>query len=304
MYSLKDIITVEDLFAGDIMQILKTAQKFENKGIPLKALQGKVLGSLFFEESTRTRFSFEAAMQRLGGSVVGFSSIDGTSMATKGESVQDTIRVIDGYADCLVMRHPDPGSAKMAADLAQKPVINGGDGSNEHPTQTLVDLYAIFQSQGRLEKLTVALVGDLKHGRVPHSLAKALAHFPSVTQLWVAPEKLRMPEEVRTYVAQNGGTAHEVETIEEVIPRIDILMMTRVQAERFKSKKEYDSLKDVYVLRSDMFENARTNLRILHALPRRYEIPEEIDVLPFAYYFQQAHGGMYVRAALLQSIMQ
>ncbi len=299
----KSVISVDDLSKEDIESVLELAEHFETKGYLKHRLDGIVLGSLFFEGSTRTRLSFETAIQRIGGSVVGFAGAAGTSYQKKGESFEDTIRMVDGYVDLTVIRHPEVGSAKRAAQAAEHPVINAGDGANEHPTQTLIDLYAIKKTQGSLDNLTVAMVGDLKYGRVPHSLARALTHFPSTKQLWVAPESLKMPSEVTKRVKEAGVEVTETETLQEAVEQADILYMTRVQAERFKDAAEYDAVKDVYILSSAILKKTKPTMRILHALPRRYEIPEEIDTLPHAYYFEQAKGGVPVRASLLTHIL-
>lgn len=299
---MRDLISIHDLTKGAIEKLLATARGHESAGIPPDALRGRVVASLFFEPSTRTRLSFEAAIQRLGGGVIGFSGSEGTSMK-KGESFEDTIRMVDGYADCIVVRHPDAGSAQRAAAVATHPVINGGDGPNEHPTQTLIDLYTILSTQGTLEGLRIALVGDLKYGRVPHSLAQALTHFPTTAQVWVATDAMRMPNEIRASVQGKGISVTETDRLEDVIGDVDILMMTRVQGERFADPAEYERVKDVYTLQPEMFMNVKKNLKILHPLPRLNEIPTSIDALPHAYYFEQAHHGMFVRAALLTELL-
>jgi aspartate carbamoyltransferase catalytic subunit len=299
----RDVLSIDDLTKEDIESVLELAATYEREGYePRNRLAGHLLGSLFFEPSTRTRLSFEAAMQRLGGGVVGFSGVESTSHGAKGESFADTIRMVDGYADVIVVRHPSPGSAAEAASIAVHPVINAGDGAHEHPTQTLIDLFAIQKTQNRIDALTIGLVGDLKYGRVPHSLAKALTHW-KVRQVWVAPDELRMPEEIRAAVQAAGSTITETESLAEVMPEVDILYMTRVQAERFDQPEEYERVKDVYVLSEPLLESAKGSMRILHALPRRFEIPEQIDQSEHAYYFQQAHGGMAVRAALLTHVI-
>lgn len=298
----KDIIAIQQLTKKEILSILQLASEYQEKGIPGDVLKGKLVGSLFFEPSTRTRLSFEAAAQRLGAGVIGFSGTESTSVK-KGESLEDTIRMVDGYVDAIVMRHPEIGSATRAAEVAMRPVINGGDGANEHPTQTLIDLYAIQRTQGTLDGLTVAMVGDLKYGRVPHSLAKALAHFPTTKQIWVAHDLLKMPEEVKAFVQEKGIAVEETEQLEDVLSQADIVMMTRVQQERFADVAEYEKVKDVYVLRPEMVAAAKKSMKILHPLPRLYEIPTTIDTLKHAYYFQQAQNGMYVRAALLTKVL-
>lgn len=297
-----DVTSIEQFSRTDIESVLSLARQYLTNGIPNTVLAGKVVGSLFFEPSTRTRLSFATAVHRLGGSVVGFDTAEATSIA-KGESLTDTIRMVDGYVDIIVMRHPDAGSASVAAEVAKNPVVNAGDGAHQHPTQTLLDLFAMMQSQGTLDGLKVAFVGDLKYGRVPHSTARALALFPTTHQYWVAPKNLAMPDEVREYVHQKGVEVTEVEDLQSILPQVDIVMMTRVQKERFTDVAEYERVKDVYILTPEMLQQVKSNLRILHPLPRLYEIPTSVDVLPYAYYFQQASFGVPVRAALLSLII-
>lgn len=306
MWKGRDVVSIEDVSRDDLVELLERATEFERNGYPKDLLRGKIIASLFFEASTRTRLSFEAAIQRLGAGVIGFSDAGDTSFAKKGESFSDTIRMVDGYADAIIMRHPESGSAAAAADIAGKPFINAGDGANEHPTQTLLDLFAIQQTQGTLgsKPMHVALVGDLKYGRVPHSLAKALALFPEVKQYWVAPTELAMPQEQLDYVKTHNIEVEQVEKIDDIIEEVDILYMTRVQAERFEDAAQYEAVKDVYVLSPALLKKAKASMRILHALPRRFEIPESIDVLPQAWYFEQAAGGVPVRAALLSLILE
>lgn len=295
----QDFLSITTPSKEDIEAILALATKYDNGEFQSDVLKGKVIGSLFFENSTRTRLSFETAIQRLGGSVVGFAGSESTSMHTKGESFEDTIKVISGFVDAIVIRHPDTGSAKTAADIAQVPVINAGDGPNEHPTQTLLDLYSIQRTQGSLDNLTIAMVGDLKYSRVAHSLAKALVHWPSTKQIWIAPAELRMPLDIKTFVANTGVIINETEDFEGVIPEADIILMTRVQVERFTDSAIYERLKDVYVLRNSMLTHAKSTMKIISPLPRREELPLEIDASPHAYYFQQAAHGVPVRMALL-----
>jgi aspartate carbamoyltransferase catalytic subunit len=301
----KDILRIEDVNRADFEYLLKSAKKMKKRIGPARyeTLGIKVVGSLFFETSTRTRLSFDAAAARLGIRTIGFDGIDGTSMSKKGESFEDTIRMVAGYSDAIVLRHPEAGAAERAAAVSHVPIINAGDGANEHPTQTLVDLYAMSRTHGKIDGLKVAMVGDLKYGRVPHSLAKALTVFDDVEQYWVAPDELPMPDSVREYVASRGGVIHDAKKIEEVIEEVDILYMTRVQVDRFKDMNAYEKIKDVYVLTPEMVKRGKDGMRILHALPRRYEIPEEIDALPQAYYFQQAQGGVPIRMALLRAIL-
>lgn len=299
----KDIIRIEDLTRADFEYLLKRAKKIEKEVRNRDYIAERVVASLFFETSTRTRLSFESAAWRNGYPVIGFEGTEGTSMSKKGESFEDTIRMVSAYADVIVMRHPEVGSAERAAAVSSVPIINAGDGPNQHPTQTLVDLYAMTKTHGKIDGLKVAMVGDLHYGRVPHSLAKALTEFDDVEQYWVAPDELPMPEEVRQYVSGRGGVIHDAKTIEEVIEEVDILYMTRVQKDRFEDMKAYDKVKDVYILTPEMVARGKDSMRILHALPRIYEIPESIDALPQAFYFQQAAGGVPVRRALLSAVL-
>ena len=256
-------------------------------------MKSRVIASCFFEASTRTRLSFEAAVQRLGGSLIGFSDGRNTSMAQKGESLQDSIRIITGYADALIMRHPYDGAARLAAEVSNVPVINGGDGANQHPTQTLLDLFTIAECQGRLQGLNVAFVGDLKYGRTVHSLAQALALFQCNLH-FIAPSSLQLPD----YLLQRLPNSQCDERIESVLDHVDILYMTRLQRERF-DPTEYAHITSQYVLKASMLTQVKSNLRILHPLPRVDEIDTSVDYTPYAYYFQQAENGLYARQALL-----
>ncbi len=296
------IINIEDLTRADIEQVLTLADRYEKKGIPTKALKGKIVASAFFEPSTRTRLSFEAAAHRLGADVISIQSADSTSLK-KGESYADTGRMLASYADLIVTRSADAGSAQEMAGVVSVPIINAGDGPHQHPTQTLIDLFAIQKTQGQVDGLTIALVGDLKYGRVLHSLAKALTYYSGVKQIWVAPESLTMPDEVRDVVRSSDGELTETTGLEAVIPQADIIVIPRMQQERFESKAAYEKVKDAYVLTVDMLIDAKENMRILSPLPRLYELPAEIDTLTHAYYFEQAAGGVPVRAALLNTIL-
>lgn len=264
-------------------------------------LTGKVIASCFFEASTRTRLSFETAIQRQGGTIIGFADSTNTSMGKKGETLSDSIRMISSYADAIVMRHPQEGSARLASEVATVPVVNGGDGSNQHPSQTLLDLFTIHECQGRLENLTVTFVGDLKYGRTVHSLAQALSLFECRFH-FIAPDALAMPDYLLRELDSKNIDYSRVSSLEEAIPNSDILYMTRVQKERF-DPTEYMHLASQYILSTDLLKNAPEHLRILHPLPRVDEIPFEVDSTPFAYYFQQAENGVYARQALLALIL-
>ena len=266
--------------------------------------RGKKLATLFYEPSTRTRLSFEAAMLNLGGSVLGFSSADSSS-ASKGESVADTIRVISGYADICAMRHPKEGAPLVASRFSRIPVINAGDGGHQHPTQTLTDLMTIRRRCGRLDNLTIGLCGDLKFGRTVHSLIKSLARFEGIRFIMISPEELKIPDYIREEVLRAKGIPfEEVETMEEVMPRLDILYMTRVQRERFFNEEDYIRLKDTYILDEEKLRLASPNLSVLHPLPRVNEIAGEVDDDPRAAYFEQAQNGVYVRMALIMKLLE
>ena len=265
-------------------------------------LQGRVVATLFFEPSTRTRLSFETAVCRLGGKVIGFSDAS-TSSSTKGETLKDTIKIVSNYADAIVMRHYLEGAAQYATEVSPVPIINAGDGSNQHPSQTLLDLYSIRQTQGSLEQKTIVMVGDLKYGRTIHSLIEGMQPF-SPRFIFVAPKELALPEEYRSYCREHNIPFEEVtEFTSEVIAEADILYMTRVQRERFSDPEEYERVKNVYILDRELLCLAKPNLKILHPLPRVQEIAQEVDDHPAAYYFRQALNGLYVRQSILSEVL-
>ena len=267
------------------------------------ACDGKLLATLFYEPSTRTRFSFEAAMLRLGGQVIGFSEPNSSSVA-KGESIADTIRTIACYADIAVMRHPKEGAPRVAANSTDMPVINAGDGGHQHPTQTLTDLLTIRRRKGGFENLTVGLCGDLKFGRTVHSLIKALSRYAGVKFVLISPEELRVPDYVRRGVLEaNNIPFREVKKMQEVLPGLDVLYMTRVQRERFFNEDDYIRLKDRYILDAEKMQLANENMMVLHPLPRVNEIAVEVDSDPRALYFEQAKNGMFVRMALIMKLL-
>ena len=291
------LVTIANLTKEKIEYLVEMAQEFE-KYPNRKILEGKVLATLFFEPSTRTRLSFETAANRLGARVIGFTDPKVTS-STKGETLKDTIIMVGGYADIIVMRHYLEGAALYASEVSPVPVVNAGDGANQHPTQTMLDLYSIYKTQGTLENLNIHLVGDLKYGRTVHSLLMAMRHF-NPTFHFIAPKELAMPEEYKQYCCEHGIKFVEHEDFnEEIISQADILYMTRVQRERFTDLMEYERVKDVYVLKASMLESAKDNLRILHPLPRVNEIAYDVDEDPHAYYFQQAKNGLYAREAII-----
>lgn len=302
---MKHIIDPLDLTVEEITKLLdmaddmaKNPKKYED------VCRHKKLATLFYEPSTRTRLSFEAAMLNLGGSVLGFSSADSSS-ASKGESVADTIRVISGYADICAMRHPKEGAPKVASQYAAIPVINAGDGGHQHPTQTLTDLLTIRTVKGRLDNLTIGLCGDLKFGRTVHSLIKSLARYENIRFVLIAPEELRIPEYIREEVLRAGNIPFtEVLKMDEVMPELDILYMTRVQRERFFNEEDYVRLKDSYILDTHKMSLARKDMYVLHPLPRVNEISTDIDDDPRAAYFKQAQYGVYVRMALIVKLLE
>ena len=255
----------------------------------------------FFEPSTRTRLSFETAIQLLGGNVIGFSSTAGTSIQ-KGESLADTITMVASYADLIVMRNPIEGSARFASEVSKVPVINAGDGANQHPTQCMLDLYSIRKTQGTLENLEITLVGDLKYGRTVHSLVEAMCNFNAKFNL-VSPVELKLPSVVKQHIKDRNLEYHQYTELEDAIPHSDIIYMTRIQRERFPDPEEYEKVKNSYVLRNAMLENSKPNCRVLHPLPRVNEIHVDVDANPKAYYFQQAQNGVYARQALIASIL-
>jgi len=299
--STKSIVSITDYSKEQILSILDHAATFEanpNQNI----LNGKVAATLFFEPSTRTRLSFETAVNRLGGRVIGFSDAS-TSSSSKGETLNDTIRMVANYADIIIMRHFLEGAARYASEVSSVPVINAGDGSNQHPTQTMLDLYSIQKTQGRLDNLKITMVGDLKYGRTVHSLLMAMSHF-SPTFCFVAPDELKMPEEYKLFCDKHHiNYTEQTEFDADVINQADILYMTRVQKERFTDAMEYEKVKNVYTLHNRMLDDSKENLRILHPLPRVNEIDMDVDCNPKAYYFDQARNGLYVRQAIISNAL-
>jgi aspartate carbamoyltransferase catalytic subunit len=296
----RSLISITDYSREEILKVLEIAGDFEDD--PRQRILDKyVIASLFFEPSTRTRLSFESAVQYLGGSIIGFASAD-TSSVRKGESLKDTILTVSNYSDLIVMRNPLDGSARYASEVSPVPIINAGDGANQHPTQCLLDLYSIQKTQGTLENLHVALVGDLKYGRTVHSLVQALSLFNTTFHL-VSPESLKLPSAVKIYIKEAGLEYYQYTDLMDVMEIADIIYMTRVQQERFPDPLEYEKVKNAYILENSMLENSKDNLRILHPLPRVNEISEDVDDNPKAYYFQQARNGVYVRQALIAAIL-
>lgn len=297
----KSLVSIDQCSKEDILRILDNARKFEANP-NRKVLEGKVAATLFFEPSTRTRLSFETAVNRLGGRVIGFSDASTTS-SSKGETLKDTILMVSNYVDLIIMRHHLEGAARYASEVTDVPIINAGDGANQHPSQTMLDLYSIQKTQGKLTDLNITMVGDLKYGRTVHSLLMAMRHF-NPTFHFIAPDELKMPEEYKIYCREHGiRYVEHTDFTEETIAEADILYMTRVQRERFTDLMEYERVKNVYILRRKMLEHTRPNLRILHPLPRVNEIAYDVDESPKAYYFQQAQNGLYAREAILCDVL-
>lgn len=296
----KSLVSITDFTKQQQLAILDLAEKFEKKPIQ-NILEGSVIATLFFEPSTRTRLSFESAASRLGAKVIGFSEASSSSVS-KGESLKDTIITVSNYADLIVMRHPHEGSARFASEVSPVPIINAGDGANQHPTQTLLDMYSIRKTQGKLDKINIAFVGDLKYGRTVHSLVMALCNFNCTFHL-VSPLALKLPSSVKIHIKEKKLNYYQYTDFSEVIPKVDILYMTRIQRERFSDPIEYEKVKNAYILKNEMLEKAKSNMRVLHPLPRVNEITEDVDDNKKAYYFQQALNGVYVRQALLASIL-
>ncbi len=296
----KSLISIRDFSKDEILHILDVAKEFE-KNHEQNFLAGKVIACLFFEPSTRTRLSFEAAVNRLGARVIGFPDSRNTSV-TKGETLEDTIKIVSNYVDMIVMRHPVEGAAAIAAGVSPVPVVNAGDGSNQHPTQTLLDMYSIRQTQSKLDGLTINMVGDLKYGRTVHSLSEAMSDF-SPSYIFTAPDELKMPHKYLKELEEKHIPYEETESLEKHLDDCDILYMTRIQQERFPSKEDYDRVKDVYELTASMLGNVKPNMKILHPLPRITEIARDVDDTPYAYYFEQARNGMYVRMAVISYLL-
>lgn len=292
----QNFVNIQGLSREDILYLIEMAQEFE-KHPNRELLKGKVIATLFYEPSTRTRLSFETAANRLGARVIGFTDAK-VSSVSKGETLKDTILMVSNYADVIVMRHYIEGAAQYASEVAPVPIVNAGDGAHQHPSQCLLDLYTIYQTQGRLDNLNIYLVGDLRYGRTVHSLIMAMRHF-NPTFHFIAPKELAMPDEYKLYCREHNIKYFEHEEFnEDVIADADILYMTRVQKERFSDLMEYERVKNVYILKNDMLGKARLNMKILHPLPRVNEIAYDVDANPHAYYIQQAKNGLFAREAI------
>ncbi len=291
-----NFVNIKTLDKDYIMYLINMIKEFE-KHPNREILKGKIIATLFYEPSTRTRLSFETAANRLGAKVIGFTDAK-VSSVSKGETLKDTILMVSNYADAIVMRHYLEGAAQYAAEIAPVPIINAGDGSNQHPSQCLLDLYTIYQTQGTLNNLNILLVGDLKYGRTVHSLIMAMRHF-SPTFHFLSPKELELPEEYKIYCKINNIKYEQHHDFsKELIAKSDIIYMTRVQRERFTDIMEYEKVKDTYILHNDMLSSAKSNMRILHPLPRVNEIDYDVDNNPHAYYIQQARNGVFAREAI------
>ncbi len=302
---MRHLLDTTDLSVEEIDEIVALALDIISDGKKYARIcDGKKLATLFYEPSTRTRLSFEAAMMELGGNVLGFSEA-GSSSTSKGETVSDTARMVSCYADIIAMRHPLEGAPRVAAAKSAVPVINAGDGGHSHPTQTMTDLLTIFREKGRFENLTVGLCGDLKFGRTVHSLIKAMCRYKNIKFILISPKELSVPDYIKTdYLEKTGKEYSETENMEEVMPRLDILYMTRIQRERFFSEDEYLKHKDAFILDTDKLKNAKSDLTIMHPLPRVNEIDPEVDNDPRAKYFEQALNGKYIRMALIITLLK
>ncbi len=297
----RDLISITDFSKDEYLRIMELAADFE-KNPNQNLLDGKVVASLFFEPSTRTRLSFETAISRLSGRVIGFSDSSSSSVS-KGETLHDTIRMVSNYADLIVMRHPLEGSARYASEVSSVPIINAGDGANQHPSQTLLDMYSIMKTQGRLDNINIFMVGDLKYGRTVHSLLMALSEFEKPVFNFIAPPELRMPVEYKHFLHSKGIKYYEHTEFTDIISEADIIYMTRVQKERFTDPIEYEKVKNVYILKNKMLKNTKPTVKILHPLPRVNEIHPDVDSNPKAYYFEQALNGVFTREAIIAHLM-
>lgn len=302
---MRHLLDTTDLSLEEVDEMISLANDIiENKEKYAHICSGKKLATLFFEPSTRTRLSFEAAMYELGGNVLGFSDA-GSSSASKGESVEDTVTMVSCYADIIAMRHPLEGAPRVASFRSSVPIINAGDGGHSHPTQTLTDLFTVYREKGRFDNLTVGLCGDLKFGRTVHSLIKAMCRYNNVKFVLISPKELSVPDYIKTDVLEKSSSSYrEVETMEEAMPELDILYMTRIQRERFFSEDEYLKHKDAFILDLSKLENAKEDLTIMHPLPRVNEIATEVDDDPRAKYFEQALNGKYIRMALIKTLLE
>ncbi|MBC8191206.1 MAG: aspartate carbamoyltransferase [Candidatus Marinimicrobia bacterium] len=297
---MKHLISMRDLSADKTLQLLKLATSLEKDPSQID-LSRRVMAAVFYEASTRTRMSFESAMKRLGGEVIGMVGTSGTSVE-KGETLADTAKIIARYSDIIVMRHPLEGAARYVSEQVNIPVVNAGDGANQHPTQSLLDLYTILKSQGSLEGLKLALVGDLKYGRTVHSLAYALAPFKPEFH-FVSPKSLGMPSHILNDLRKREIQFKETTKLDKIVNDIDIMYVTRIQRERFPDREEYEKVKNAYIITADLLKNAKDNMKVMHPLPRVNEITTDVDTTKYAYYFDQAENGVYMRQAILATLL-
>ena len=298
----RSVITLANLSKEKIQYLIRLSEEFE-RHTNRRLLEGKVVATLFFEPSTRTRLSFETAANRLGARIIGFTDPKVTS-STKGETLHDTIKMVSNYADVIVMRHFLEGAAQYASEITDVPIINAGDGSNQHPSQTMLDLYSIYKTQGHLDNLHIYLVGDLKYGRTVHSLIRALVRYEDIHFVFISPEELRVPDYITDMLKEMGISYEENTSLEETIADLDLLYMTRVQKERFFNEEDYVRLKDFYILNKQKMEPAKPDMLVLHPLPRVNEISVEVDDDPRAVYFKQVQYGVYVRMALILTLLE
>ncbi len=297
---MKNLISMRDLSADKILELLALAESLEKDPSQID-LSRRVMAAMFYEASTRTRMSFESAMKRLKGEVIAMVGTSGTSVE-KGETLADTAKVMARYSDIIVMRHPMEGAARYVADQVDIPVVNAGDGANQHPTQSLLDLYTIKKAQGTLDGLNLALVGDLKYGRTVHSLAYALAPFKPEFY-FISPRSLCMPPHILKDLSNKGVKFTEKKKVEKIVNEIDIMYVTRIQRERFPDREEYEKVKNAYIITADLLKNARENMKVMHPLPRVNEITTDVDSTKYAYYFDQAENGVYMRQAILATLL-
>lgn len=304
MGNFKSLVSNEDFTKEEFVKVIELgSQIYKNPAQYAELCKGKVLGSLFFEPSTRTRLSFEAAMVRLGGSYITIPEPK-VSSATKGESLADTIRTVSAYTDIIAMRHPHEGAGELAKEVSSVPFINAGDGGHQHPTQTLTDMLTIYETKGTLENMTIGLCGDLKFGRTVHSLVKTMSKFEGNKFIFISPEELEIPEYIKMYLETNNVDFVEVRKLEDVIDQLDILYMTRVQKERFFNEADYVRLKDIYILDQKKLDQAKEDMIVLHPLPRVNEISVEVDKDSRAKYFEQVKFGMIARMALILTLLE
>jgi aspartate carbamoyltransferase catalytic subunit len=297
---MKHLVSMKDVGKQDILELIALAERIET-GKTKPDLSGKLGALLFFEPSTRTYFSFDTAIKRLGGNSLAMTGSGSTSVK-KGETLADTLMTIRQYADFIVMRHKIEGAARFASEILDIPVINAGDGTNQHPTQAMLDLYSIYKTQGTLENLTVAMIGDLRLGRTVHSLAQALSDF-NPTFYFASPRHLQMPGYIKDELAEKGVKFYEVEDIKDIIPELDIMYVTRIQKERFAVLEDYEKVKDAYIITPEILENVKENFKLMHPLPRVNEITTDVDKMEYAYYFPQAKNGVFMRQAIISKLL-